>query len=134
MFSYLREPTPRGVGDVGVAFTDRRGGVSVGGFRSLNFGRTDVDELAVLRTNMSLLRARLGIAPLQTVHQVHGTMIATSIGSMTSRALRAGWVTWSPVVLPCRSPTPSCARCPTCPWPFGWPTAFPWCWPMCTPG
>ncbi|MDK9293988.1 laccase domain-containing protein [Propionibacterium freudenreichii] len=75
MFSYLREPTPRGVGDVGVAFTDRRGGVSVGGFRSLNFGRTDVDELAALRTNMSLLRARLGIAPLQTVHQVHGTMI-----------------------------------------------------------
>ena len=49
MFSYLREPTPRGVGDVGVAFTDRRGGVSVGGFRSLNFGRTDVDELAALQ-------------------------------------------------------------------------------------
>lgn len=82
MFSFLREPPARGLDDdgpetIGVAFTDRHGGSSVGPFSSLNFGRTDEDDLAALKMNMAALRGRLRIAPVQTVHQVHGTVVRT---------------------------------------------------------
>ncbi|GAA2181963.1 peptidoglycan editing factor PgeF [Brooklawnia cerclae] len=70
MFSTLIEPTgPRGVG---VAFTDREGGVSSGALGSLNLGRSDLDDLDHLRVNMARVRETTGIGPVVSVDQVHG--------------------------------------------------------------
>lgn len=70
MFATLISPGDnRGVG---IAFTDRRGGVSTGPQCSLNLGRSDVDEVDHLRTNMARVRAAAGVSAVAAVHQVHG--------------------------------------------------------------
>ena len=58
---------------VGVAFTDRSGGVSQPPFDSLNLGRSDFDDDDALVANFGLLRSRLGVDKIITVAQVHGT-------------------------------------------------------------
>lgn len=57
---------------VGVAFTDRLGGVSQGVLSSLNLGRSDLDSLDNLRANMALVRTALGVGPVAALNQVHG--------------------------------------------------------------
>jgi YfiH family protein len=59
--------------DHGVAFTDRHGGVSQGSFASLNLGRSDLDSVADLRSNMAALRTAVGVSQIVSVHQVHGS-------------------------------------------------------------
>ncbi len=56
---------------VGVAFTDRYGGVSEGSYASLNLGRTDHDDLSAVVTNFARVRAALGVSRVATLHQVH---------------------------------------------------------------
>jgi len=60
---------------VGVAFTDRHGGVSQGPLGTLNLGRADADDRVALRENLALVRASLGLTAIATVHQVHGTRV-----------------------------------------------------------
>ncbi len=73
MFATLIAPGQSG--EVGIAFTDRHGGVSTGSRASLNLGRSDVDHIPSLRTNMSLVRQELGIGPVVGLHQVHGPAV-----------------------------------------------------------
>jgi YfiH family protein len=56
---------------VGVAFTDRLGGVSEGSYASLNLGRTDHDDAAAVVANFARVRAELGLSRVATLHQVH---------------------------------------------------------------
>lgn len=73
MFSTLIDPgANRGVG---VAFTDRHGGVSRGGLASLNLGRTDVDDVDAVRANMTKVTDVVGVARLVAMHQVHGNQV-----------------------------------------------------------
>jgi polyphenol oxidase len=58
-------------GGVGVAFTDRLGGVSVGSYGPLNLGRTDTDDPSAVATNFRLVREALGVPRVVTLHQVH---------------------------------------------------------------
>ena len=74
MFSLLHRPDPVS-GGVGVAFTDRHGGVSVGPMGSLNLGRTDVDDIAAVTENFERVRRALGVRALVTTSQVHGTAV-----------------------------------------------------------
>ena len=83
MFSFLDAAAD---GGLGIAFTDRAGGVSTGGFSGFNFGRTDADDLPALRTNMALLRAELAIGPVVMVHQVHGSHVHVIDGTEELRA------------------------------------------------
>lgn len=69
MFSTLIDP---GASGVGVAFTDRQGGVSDAGLGPLNLGRTDADDVEHVRANFALVGARLGVSRFVTLHQVHG--------------------------------------------------------------
>lgn len=73
MFDTLIDPANNG--GVGVAFTDRRGGVSVGPRASLNLGRSDLDDLTSLGANMARVRASAGIGAVAALHQVHGTEV-----------------------------------------------------------
>lgn len=75
MFAFRNDP---GTDGVGVAFTDRHGGVSRGGFASLNLGRTDEDALADVAQNFDRVAAELGVASLYVVHQVHGTQVVVA--------------------------------------------------------
>lgn len=70
MFSYLSRPDP--VDKLGLAFTDRAGGVSPGAFGPLNLGRTDVDDIAFVRENFARVGDELGVRTFITVAQVHG--------------------------------------------------------------
>lgn len=65
---------------VGVAFTDRLGGVSQGSLSSLNLGRSDLDELPNLRANMASVRRAAGFTRIAAVHQVHGTNVHLTDG------------------------------------------------------
>lgn len=56
---------------VGVAFTDRLGGVSAGSYGPLNLGRTDDDDTSAVSANFRLVRERLGVSRIVTLHQVH---------------------------------------------------------------
>lgn len=84
MFSFLQRPGPA-LG-VGVAFSDREGGVSAERYGPLNLGRTDVDEVGAVRENFARLQAALGVSRIITVHQVHGADVLT-----VDAALVAGW-------------------------------------------
>lgn len=56
---------------VGVAFTDRLGGVSTGSFAALNLGRTDLDDPSAVATNFGRIRTALGVSRIATLRQVH---------------------------------------------------------------
>ena len=68
MFGFLRDP---GTDGVGIAFSDRHGGVTPGVRGSLNLGRSDVDPDGVV-TNLRLVTEALGLTGIVLVHQVHG--------------------------------------------------------------
>ncbi len=68
------------LGPVGVAFTDRAGGVSGGGFAALNLAaRTTDDPAAVAENRRRVLAALTGSpdTPLALMRQVHGDTVAT---------------------------------------------------------
>lgn len=81
MFSFLQRDER-----LGVAFTDRDGGVSGPGLGPLNLGRTDTDDLAAVARNGELVVAELGVAHWVACHQVHGTAVL-----QVDRAFLAGW-------------------------------------------
>ena len=56
---------------VGVAFTDRLGGVSSGSYGPLNLGRAHEDDSSDLATNFALVRRALGVSHIATISQVH---------------------------------------------------------------
>ena len=60
---------------VGVAFTDRLGGVSAGPLGALNLGRTDVDDPAAVAENMRRVLASLSVSRVVALNQVHGTRV-----------------------------------------------------------
>lgn len=62
---------------VGVAFTDRHGGVSAPDMGPLNLGRTLDDEVANVETNFERVRRALGVQKLVTTSQVHGPEVLT---------------------------------------------------------
>lgn len=64
-------------GELGVAFSDRVGGVSAGSLGPLNLGRTDVDDLASVRENFSRVRTELGVPTIVTLAQQHTTDVIT---------------------------------------------------------
>lgn len=74
MFSHLERPDPA-TGGVGVAFTDRHGGVTPGSMGSLNLGRTDVDAAENVAENFERVRSALGVRSIVTLRQVHGTQV-----------------------------------------------------------
>ena len=69
MFVAAFEPSANS--GVGVAFTDRLGGVSQGPYGPLNLGRTDNDDRVAVAANFALVRAELGVSRIATLHQVH---------------------------------------------------------------
>ncbi len=77
-------------GPVGVAFTDRHGGVSSVPFDALNLGVGTGDAPASVARNFALVAAALDVRPQQVVrmHQVHGTEVAVVRGS-SDRSTRA---------------------------------------------
>ena len=60
---------------VGVAFTDRLGGVSNDSYGPLNLGRTDDDDVEAVAANFALVRAELGVSRIATLHQVHSAEV-----------------------------------------------------------
>ncbi|NNG18581.1 peptidoglycan editing factor PgeF [Naumannella sp. ID2617S] len=91
MFTHLQRADPA-TGGVGVAFTDRHGGVSAGTMGSLNLGRTNVDDPAAVTENFELVRRELGLRAVLTVSQVHGTAV-----HRVDAAQVAGWSPASPL-------------------------------------
>lgn len=71
MFNTLIRPAVNG--GVGVAFTDREGGVSAGAQASLNLGRSDLDDVDHLRVNMARVQDAIGVDQVVALHQVHGS-------------------------------------------------------------
>ncbi len=65
-------------GRVGVAFTDRRGGVSEPPYDSLNLGTATADDPAGVERNYGLVAAALGVDPTAVARmgQVHGADVA----------------------------------------------------------
>lgn len=58
---------------VGLAFTDRHGGVSSGRMGSLNLGRTLDDRVADVETNFERVRRSIGVSKVIATSQTHGT-------------------------------------------------------------
>lgn len=84
MFSFLHRPAPDL--PVGLAFSDRTGGVSRGAFGPLNLGRADVDDLSAVAENFERVRRVLGLGPIITLAQVHGPDVL-----VVDETLVAGW-------------------------------------------
>ena len=60
---------------VGLAFTDRLGGVSMPPYDSLNLGRTDVDDPWNVATNFRIVSDLIGVDRIAICSQVHGTHV-----------------------------------------------------------
>jgi YfiH family protein len=69
-------------------FFTRRGGVSTGGFASLNCSLSGKDDAAAVATNRARAMAALGLPPeaLCGLHQVHGTEVAVLTGPVPVEA------------------------------------------------
>ncbi|WP_051215377.1 peptidoglycan editing factor PgeF [Granulicoccus phenolivorans] len=74
------------LGPVGVAFTDRAGGVSADGFAALNLGRTDVDRPDHIRENFHRVQTAIGADRIIALAQVHGAEVHT-----VDEAFLQGW-------------------------------------------
>jgi len=72
-FSFFIDPAD-GQG-VGVAFTDRFGGVSLPPFDSLNLGRADVDDPGCLAENFRIVSDLIGVGHIAICSQVHGNHV-----------------------------------------------------------
>lgn len=83
MFSHLALP---GADGIGVAFTDRDGGVSTGATGPLNLGRTDLDDVECVARNADLVREAIGVRTLVALNQVHGRTV-----QVVDEDFLAGW-------------------------------------------
>ena len=72
---------------VGVAFTDRFGGVSLPPFDSLNLGRTDVDDPACLAENFRIVSDLIGVGHIAICSQVHGNNVVRVNGDRAADGL-----------------------------------------------
>jgi len=72
-FSFFIDPAANQ--GVGVAFTDRFGGVSLPPFDSLNLGRTDVDDPDHLAGNFRIVSDLIGVEHIAICSQVHGNHV-----------------------------------------------------------
>ncbi len=70
MFCFELDPVANG--GVGVAFTDRFGGVSAAPFDALNLGRLGVDDSTAIQTNIERVQAAIGASQAVLTGQVHG--------------------------------------------------------------
>ncbi|MGA4507124.1 polyphenol oxidase family protein [Propionibacteriaceae bacterium G1746] len=70
MFRFLLEPSANQ--GVGVAFTDRHGGVSPADVGTLNLGRTDATDVSDVETNFERVRRAVGVRSVVATSQVHG--------------------------------------------------------------
>ncbi len=127
MFDTLIDPADNG--GVGIAFTDRQGGVSTAAQASLNLGRSDVDQCSYLRTNMARVRAATGIGPVAALHQVHGIAVHNADEDGRDWRTTLGLGTGYLALLHCLSRTPLSPLGAV--WRFwcGWPIACQCCWP-----
>ncbi|MDR1079188.1 MAG: polyphenol oxidase family protein, partial [Propionibacteriaceae bacterium] len=73
MFAWISRPD--GPTGCGLAFTNRRGGVSSPPFDSLNLGNSSHDDPAAVAQNLERLRRRLGLDHLVGVAQCHGRTV-----------------------------------------------------------
>ena len=73
MFRILIEP--RTNSNVGVAFTDRHGGVTDGPMGSLNLGRTTPVNVGEVEMNFERVRRAIGSPTVVTCSQVHGSAV-----------------------------------------------------------
>lgn len=92
MFAHLRVDPP---GGVGVAFTDRHGGVSAPPYDSLNLGRSHHDDPGAIAENLRRVRAGLGLAPdrpVVTLRQEHTAEVV-----VVDEAFVTGWDDLSPL-------------------------------------
>lgn len=92
MFAHLEDDVDAGLG---VAFTDRHGGVSLPPYDSLNLGRSDLDEPASVIENLRRVRAGIGLAadrPVVTLRQEH-----TADVIVVDEEFVAGWDDASPL-------------------------------------
>ena len=74
-----------------IAFTERTGGASVGGFASLNLGDHVDDDPECVKRNRSLLAEAFGVDPgcMVVPRQVHGSRIVRVGGADPAEVLRA---------------------------------------------
>ncbi|MGD7787072.1 polyphenol oxidase family protein [Propionibacteriaceae bacterium Y1700] len=79
-------------GSVGVAFTDRYGGVSRGPRGELNLGRTDLDDVDAVRENFGRVRSALGLGTVAALGQQHTTAV-----EVVDAAWLDGWTDDSPL-------------------------------------
>lgn len=90
MFCEYLPPSPDG--GVGLAFTDRFGGVSPEAIGPLNLGRPAADAPGAVRENFARVAASLGVPTTVVVHQVHGTRVLT-----VDDAFLAHWTSSDPL-------------------------------------
>ncbi|MGA4669711.1 peptidoglycan editing factor PgeF [Propionibacteriaceae bacterium Y1923] len=83
MFRILIDP-PTNQG-VGVAFTNRHGGVTAGPMGSLNLGRPTPDTVADVETNFERVRRALGVQAVITLDQVHGSTVLDADQALLDR-------------------------------------------------
>ncbi|MDR0990492.1 MAG: polyphenol oxidase family protein [Propionibacteriaceae bacterium] len=84
LFHYYAPAEP---GGVGVAFTQRHGGVSQPPFDSLNLGNTSHDDPVAVMTNLASLRQQLGLTRLIGLRQVHSAHVVTFSGPTPTTAV-----------------------------------------------
>jgi polyphenol oxidase len=77
MLDPLRAPNIAGLPRVAHGFFTRRGGVSEGGFASLNCGLGSNDDQAAVKENRARVAACLGSQDVVTAHQVHSATAVT---------------------------------------------------------
>ncbi len=86
MFTFCQRPAAGA--RIGVAFTDRHGGVSHGPMGALNLGRSDVDDPAAIRENFDRVRTALGVTTVLAVRQLHTADVLVADDALVSA--------WSP--------------------------------------
>lgn len=100
MFHFLQLPTGArtpsrthvhgAASPVGVAFTDRFGGVTLGLLGELNLGRLDADSAANVAQNFALVAGAIGVDQFVGLDQVHGNTVlladADNLDSLASAA------------------------------------------------
>lgn len=83
MFRILISPAANA--GVGVAFTDRHGGVSAPDIGTLNLGRTLEDSVEAVETNFERVRRAIGVPRVVTTSQTHGTDVVVVDEAMVGR-------------------------------------------------
>jgi len=94
----LAAPNLDGLPGISHGFFTRHGGVSLGGYASLNCGLGSKDDPAAVRENRARVAGRLEARGLITAHQVHSAtaIVATAVWRSTERPRADAIVTRTP--------------------------------------